>query len=261
MNHRFELDDWPNVNTDPRSFSMPYHGSVFDLKGKYKQVFYNIQNKPDGKSQKFYKIKYSVNFLPAATFVNGQSEKLKELMESLSSTEELTVFDTDIVRDFIEYQWITYAKSVHLLGGFNHFIYCVVICFYMNDIYNYRDFTHRINYLWTMLALLLYPMIYDGIQLFYQGPREYFSDSWNFIDQGHIWFGIANVFMQRFTPDILNKNCTTILIISLMISTMKTFFFLRIFKSLSFLVSMLSRVTQDLIPFFIFFIILLISFA
>jgi hypothetical protein len=42
-------------------------------------------------------------------------------------------------------------------------------------------------------ALLLYPTIYDMLQLCKQGPCEYFGEFWNYLDQGHIWIGYANL--------------------------------------------------------------------
>jgi hypothetical protein len=49
---------------------VPYNGSKFDLDGKYRSVFKKLVKKDlkgdDGK-RKFFKIKYTLNILPACT--------------------------------------------------------------------------------------------------------------------------------------------------------------------------------------------------
>ena len=64
------------------------------------------------------------------------------------------------------------------------------------------------------------------------------------------------VFVQRYIPDILDEFTMTLMLIYTMIMMLKTFFYLRIFKSLSFLVSMLGQVMHDLKPFMTFFLII-----
>jgi hypothetical protein len=88
-----------------------------------------------------------------------------ELMDSLCNTEELKVFDTPVVKDYFEFHWESYAKHVHYLGAINHSIYLIMTTIYVNEVYNYRDYTNRIPYLWVMFTLLFYPMIYDNLQL------------------------------------------------------------------------------------------------
>lgn len=110
---------------------------------------------------------------------------------------------------------------------------------YVNRIYLYKQYEERVELLWIMLICLLYPLCYDSMQMFKVGPIEYASDPWNYIDMGHIWVGIINVFVQRFNPDILSMPNMIIMVIVALILLMKTFFFLRIFQNLSFLVSML----------------------
>ena len=42
--------------------------------------------------------------LPASTYdENGQCKNVNDLMDSLSSTTELSIFDTKIVKDFYEF--------------------------------------------------------------------------------------------------------------------------------------------------------------
>jgi len=114
---------------------------------------------------------------------------------------------------------------------------------------------------WGLLICLIYPMVYDLLQLKKQGLSEYFSDKWNYLDQGHIWIGIANVFIQRTSNNILSRESQVVMLIATVFLLIKTFFFLRIFKDLSFLVTMVKQVFFDLRVFMLFFFILLYMFA
>lgn len=76
-------------------------------------------------------------------------------------------------------------------------IYVLLFCIYTNQVYNDRNYENRVALCWMMLICLIYPMVYDFLQLKKQGMAEYYSDKWNFLDQGHIFLGIANVFVQR----------------------------------------------------------------
>ena len=44
-------------------------------------------------------------------------------------------------------------------------------------------------------VLLIYPLIYDGTQLYAQKPSGYFRDFWNFVDIGHIVGGYFNIYI------------------------------------------------------------------
>ena len=46
-----------------------------------------------------YKIAYQLNILPSMSEADGQ------LMEALANSEELPMFQTDLVQDLIEYKW------------------------------------------------------------------------------------------------------------------------------------------------------------
>ena len=42
---------------------------------------------------------------------------------------------------------------------------------------------------------IVYPAIYDGLQLYLSGICDYLSDPWNYIDFLYIYGSIANVFL------------------------------------------------------------------
>ena len=71
---------------------------------------------------------------------------------------------------------------------------------------------------------------------------------------------MANVISQNTTESFEFHNKLLMTVIMLM-QISKTFFFLRIFESLSFLVTMIYRVMSDLKVFLLFFFILIVLFA
>jgi hypothetical protein len=157
----------------------------------------------------------------------------------LGESKELSIFDTKIVKDLYEFNWNNYAKHVHYLGATIHFIYFISYIVYVDRVYLYKSFDDRVWLCWVMLICLIYPMFYDCMQAFKTGLGEYSSDPWNYIDQAHIWVGIANIFVQRFSSDILSLQNTVLMVIVAIVLLIKSFFFLRIFRQLSALVSML----------------------
>ena len=55
-------------------------------------------------------IVYKINFLPSL------SQKDGSLMEAIANCDELEIFETDAVKDLIDYKWSSYASSIHILG-------------------------------------------------------------------------------------------------------------------------------------------------
>lgn len=46
-----------------------------------------------------FKIKYQLNILPSV------SEDMGQLMGAIQDSDELAIFDTDLVKDLIDYKW------------------------------------------------------------------------------------------------------------------------------------------------------------
>lgn len=103
-------------------------------------------------------------------------------MELLSSTEDLDIFDTKVVSDFVHFSWDNYASHVHFFGAFIHLIYVLAFFLYVHLVVQRRDYTLRSHLIIIMFISLLYPMLYDSLQLKRQGCRRYFEDFWNILD-------------------------------------------------------------------------------
>lgn len=98
--------------------------------------------------------------------------------------------------------------------------------------------------------------------MIHQGPIDYFSEFWNYNDMTFIWSVIVTLFIQRFemvaTDDFI---CKLLLVFTATCSIIKTFFFMRIFKNISYLVTMIFQVVVDLMPFMLFYFILIVFFS
>ena len=126
-----------------------------------------------------------------------------------------------------------------------------------NDFRIYPEVTKI--YLILQGVTLVYPLIYDGTQMVKQ-MDEYFLDPWNYLDILHISLGYINILFQLYcgTWSIASK---TVIMIVLLLQLSKTFFFMRIIMSFSYIVTMIINVIKDLRVFMIFFAILILMFS
>ena len=107
---------------------------------------------------------------------------------------------------------------------------------------------------------ILYPAIYDFKQLLINGIADYLSDLKNIADFIYIYGSIANVVIQiLYGPYMLQSRILMCVLVILLIA--KTFFFLRIFPTLTPIVVMLTNVIFDLKIFLFFYFILILLFS
>lgn len=106
---------------------------------------------------------------------------------------------------------------------------------------------------------LLYPLLYDGTQMIKQG-FDYYLDAWNYLDLLNVFLGYGNLYLQwkHGTWYIWSK---VSMIVIILVVLMKTFFFMRIRMSFSYIVTMIINVVYDLKVFMIFFTILIVMFS
>ena len=87
---------------------------------------------------------------------------------------------------------------------------------------------------------LIYPWTYEIIQMNKIGLIAYSKDFWNYSDTIFVYSGMINMILQNFT-EIHPRHivCKILMLFTLTASIMKTFFFLRAFSSLSYLVTLI----------------------
>jgi len=124
------------------------------------------------------------------------SEEDGKLIDAIAKSDELDIFQTDLVVDLIDWRWTRFAKRVHLRGFYFHVAYIIGLFIFVGQTYLDYEFYGMpkiVSYL-ILGILLLYPLMYDGTQLYSQG-RDYFRSFWNYIDIFHIIGGFVNVFL------------------------------------------------------------------
>jgi hypothetical protein len=107
---------------------------------------------------------------------------------------------------------------------------------------------------------IVYPLAYESRSMRLDGARAYFMQPWNYLDILLIGFGVMNVILQGVL-DPMRLPCKIIISLVVFLGMGKTFFYLRIFDSLSPIVTMLTNVFSDLKVFLMFFFILIFMFS
>lgn len=191
-------------------------------------------------------MKYQLNILPSIVEDKG------ELIEAISDSDELGIFRTQLVIDLVDYKWDNFGQFSHLIGFSIHIIYSLCLMRYINNVFlesgveivkdeNMKrtspDPPPHHSWLVILAAGLVYPLYYDGTQACRQG-WDYLNDVWNYVDLLHIFLGYYNIYLQLYngTWSVFSKK---IMIIVTAICLIKTFFFLRIFKQFSYIVTMI----------------------
>lgn len=100
-------------------------------------------------------------------------------------------------------------------------------------------------------------MLYELYQLSQNGIY-YFQDLWNYADMAYLIMSFTNLYLQVALGPF-HTLCRLIMCFIICVVIMKTFFYLRIFPSLTPIVVMINSVIYDL-RVFLFFYFLLISF-
>ena len=85
------------------------------------------------------------------------------LIDALAGSEEIEVFETENLINYVTFKWDAFAWAKHMTGFIFHLIYIGILCVYTYEIYVldtpagiFRDIC---GYL--ILVGLLYPMSYD----------------------------------------------------------------------------------------------------
>jgi|TARA_B110001450_G_scaffold255281_1_gene282438 hypothetical protein len=171
------------------------------------------------------------------------------LLEECANSEELSIFETDTLKDLIEFKWNQYGYLFHLGGFLIHAVYVLMLFVYTDMVYingsskALADDGFKTNFhslLIVLLALITYPLLYEIIQMFKGGLGEYFSDFGNYFDLIYIFGSFIMAFVHWGNPYSFASKLLMSVIVTLAIR--RTFNFLRIFNALSPIVTMLNNV-------------------
>lgn len=264
----FDLDKWPGNHTNDEECIRFYKQSFYKLHENYETVFpeaeFGLQEKVEDNS-KVFKIKYSINLLPQVDFhITNDGEHINDhisFMSLCSDSEEIEIFQTDSLQQLIEFKWVSYGRFHHFFGCMMHLFYTGIFALYVNNAC-LKENEKWINNIYAAFLLLgiLYPMVYDMAQMYKAGISVYFSDTANYADFIYIWGSVGNAILQIvYDPFQLPSRIIMCIIVCLLIC--KTFFFLRIFPTLTPIVVMLTNVIWDLRIFLFFYVILILLFS
>lgn len=179
-------------------------------------------------STKVYKIKYSVNMLPyIGTYLHKTMDPYTKeetrtmanedvnLLGICSESDELQMFASESLQDCIEFKWASYGQNWHFIGFFLHLVYIIILIMYTDFVYikkaenveikategalpgeaeievEHEDDENLRNFSIVLLAGIIYPLVYETVQMFKGGIGDYLSDAGNYIDLLYIWGSVA----------------------------------------------------------------------
>jgi hypothetical protein len=170
----FDYDGWPSGSTYGEEVIRGYHGSFFNLRYSYRDVFPEdyFDDAQEAKGRvKVAKIKFQINLLPS---IGMHIQDNKQVNEDISLTglaadsDELEIFHTDALQHIITFKWDLYGRKHHLLGCATHFFYVLMIILFIKQVY--INESEKKAYRFIALALgITYPALYDWAQLFKGG--------------------------------------------------------------------------------------------
>lgn len=56
-------------------------------------------------------------------------------MDAVATSNELSIFHTDLITDLIDYKWEKYALGKHRVGAIIHTVYTLLLWFYVSDVF------------------------------------------------------------------------------------------------------------------------------
>ena len=236
-------------------------------------------------SRKVYKIKYPLNMLPrigvyydreynphTKVTTSGLKNSDKNILELCASSDEIEMFECEPLQDLIKFKWDSYGQRFHLFGCVVHIVYIVILFLYTDMVYvqgveagstpeeNEANMEEISKFSFILLAGILYPAIYETVQMVKTGFFDYLSDLGNYVDLLSIWGSVAmSICHYEYTPYAFGSKVMMSVIVTLAIR--RTFNFLRIFEALSPIVTMLFKVIWQLRIFMTFYFILILLFS
>lgn len=202
-----------------------------------------------------YKIKYTLNVLPSMLEDDGR------IIAALAQSEEMDIFNCPAVKELIQFKWQSYARAKQCLGATIHVCYILTLIAYIQTVYLGTDKSPEANH-WLLAALgiwLLYPVYNDGSRVWRIGGA-YFVSLANYVDILQIALGYASI-VQQYYEEPAAFPAKLIMIITVVTSLFKQFFYMRVLESFSYIVTMMQNVIKDLVVFLVFFAILVFMFS
>lgn len=167
--------------------------------------------------------------------------------------------------DLAKYKWNSFGFHIYFMGFMFLMVYVLVLFIYVNDIY-ILQLAHKqlgeqsrstVGYQVMLYLGILYPIVYEILQMGEVGFISYFSSTTNLFNCVEIWSSIAmNIIHLIYTPYTWYSKL--IIIIVILLTLRRSLAQLKIFQFLCSLCIMVQHVMIDLSVFMVFYAILLL---
>ena len=130
-----------------------------------------------------------------------------------SSCDNLEVFNTDSIKELINFKWIEFGQSHHMIGLFFHTCQMIMVMIYIQYVYiddsfdiykpgsEPTDISHPQSvFAFILFICLIYPTIYEGLRMKNQGLLGYFQLLSNYGELLYVIFSIVMTIVHILTP-------------------------------------------------------------
>ena len=83
---------------------------------------------------RIYKISYTLNLLPSIKCCDD-APSLMAICNEMTEPEELDIFNSKTLLDFVDYKWNTYGYKIHYIGVAAHIFYLLTVTIYIYTTY------------------------------------------------------------------------------------------------------------------------------
>jgi hypothetical protein len=81
-------------------------------------------------------------------------------MDLCANTDELPIFETEGMKNIIEFKWMMYGRKHHFVGMVMHMFYTMMITIYVHEAY-LKESHNQATYTIMLAIGIIYPAWYD----------------------------------------------------------------------------------------------------
>ena len=196
------------------------------------------------------------------------SQEGADFLQELSETENIRIFEHDIIKDIVLFQWSYFKIHIILKLLIPYLIYFLIfvlhVTFIIKNEYAESKGENRPFHIsaWVFGSVILIFNVFWAYVEFTQmmfHKSVYFKSFWNLLDLSSVVLNTAVVIMEFSTADFAQINRVSS--VSVLILYFKIFYFLRIFFETGYLVRMIIEIVKDMRNFVLILLISVFAFA
>ena len=96
------------------------------------------------------KVRYTINLLPMiGEYIVQDSNGKKAINENIDfmglceDSDQLDIFETESIKELIQYKWNNFGRKFHMFGCLMHFVYMATISLYVLEVYINNEFKRK----------------------------------------------------------------------------------------------------------------------